>query len=205
MKTIVCTTALLIGLVSLGNSQDKLPRQTESLLEKLEEWKAKEIAEFDKNVQAKRRQVAVALKSHLKKATQAGDLKTANLIQAEIDELTSSATGAITAKIPKIKNKPRTEIEIKELLIGRKWKHHEGNKSFPMIVFYGDNTLGFFEEANGSEEPAYRPQTRIENHVMQYYNTPLAKWTDIEISKSGREIVISIGNKEPTSIVTYRK
>lgn len=123
MKTIthVTITIVLLAITSIGQAQEKLPMQAEILLQKLAEWEANEKALFDKNVQAKRSQVAVSLKVYLKKATQAGDLKTANLIQAKIDELgvTASKTAAIGEK-PMSKTAAKKATEDK--FVGMEWK-----------------------------------------------------------------------------------
>lgn len=189
MKTILCTTALLIGLVSLGNSQDKLPRQAEFLLEKLEEWKAKEIAEFDKNVQAKRGQVAVALKSHLKKATQAGDLKTANLIQAKIDELSKKASETESTST----EKPTTDKEIKSRFVGV-WERVGANGVAKALKF--DRRV---KELTGvfNDDREFTCPLRIEEGVLQWKQSG-KDWAEIKILDDSGELLLHFSdNRTP--------
>lgn len=208
MKATIYITATVLALTSLGHSQDKLPLNTQILLQKLVEWEAEEIASYEKNVQKKREQVVLTLKSHLKRATQSGDLKTANLIQAEIDKLTSPvapapAAVATTSNSPK-KRKARTDREIKSILIGHKWKPAGGDPSFKLIVFKEDDTLDCFTDET-STKAVYTPKTRIENRTMQYWHASTGKWQDIEISEDEKEISMYMGSAKTFKKVTYKK
>jgi len=210
MKTTICITAAVLALTSMGHSKDKLPLNTEILLQKLVEWEAEEIASYEKNVQQKRKQVAVTLKSHLKRATQSGNLKTANLIQTEIDKLTSpvasATTVAATTTTPNspIKRKARTDREIKSILSGHKWKPSGGNPSFKVIVFKEDDTLDCFTDET-STKAVYTPKTRIENRTMQYWHANTGQWQDIEISEDEKEISMYMGSAKTFKKVTYKK
>jgi len=123
MKHVSALALALLMITSSGQAQDRLPLKVEILLAKLTEWKANEKAVFDKNVQTKQQQVAVALKAHLKIATQAGDLKTANLIQAKIDELSPKAgsTGSTVAIGEKPMSKTAAKKALEERIIGMTW------------------------------------------------------------------------------------
>jgi len=129
MKTIIHITIVLLTITSIGRAQDKLPLQVEILLKKLTEWETNEKATFDKNVQAKRSLVVVALKAQLKKTTQAGDLKTANLIQAKIDEL--GVTGSKTAGLgDKPMSKSAAKKATEEKFVEMEWRDISGLYQF---------------------------------------------------------------------------
>lgn len=116
MKTIIPITLLLLASSLMSQAQGRLPLKVEILLAKLNEWETNEKATFDKNVQAKRGEVAVALKTYLKETTQSGDLKTANLIQAKINELSSTATKTMAKGNKLGGDKSNLEAVVKKLV-----------------------------------------------------------------------------------------
>jgi len=177
MKTKINIVAALLTMTSISQGQDKLPRETEIALQKLTEWETKEKATLDKSVQAKRRQVAGALKAHLKRATQAGDLKTANLIQARIDELSTAASlTAVIGEKPMSKTAAKTAMKkaTEEKFIGMELR---GSVSSMQFGKRGKLSKIFFGGPEKGQTQDWKWEVIEENKVEVTFGTAVFHYT----------------------------
>ncbi|NOX98581.1 MAG: hypothetical protein GXP30_02440 [Verrucomicrobia bacterium] len=180
MKMVILITLTILTLTSTGRPEDRLPLQTEILLQKLTEWEDQEKSALTKRVQIKRNEVALLLKQHLKKATTSGDLKTANLIQSKINILTPQV--AVTDKKPA---KP-TRKDIKSQIVGHKWKLSGAAQYIVEVEFLSNGNV----VAVGRDEKTFEHKWEITNGVLQYGYFLKGKpiWSEVEVSKRGNEI-----------------
>ena len=100
--TRICAAILIHFSISNGVAQDEkaLPTGAASLKSKLESWEAEKRKDLEEEIRAQRQKVISALNSHLKSATQRGDLDGAIAIRQYIKTLSDESGPPTAAKIP---------------------------------------------------------------------------------------------------------
>lgn len=159
-----------------------LPLDTQILLRKLIDWEAGEKSSLDKRVQTKSSEVAIALKAHLKKATQAGDLKTANLIQAKIDELQAVAVKSSPKKASQ--KAVLTNEQILQLVTNSTWEIY-GSDTHIIEYHFTSPGKGKRVGDSGSE---YSLIWKIEDGAVMFMDYVSKKWITVTISSNGKEM-----------------